>query len=246
MLTELKYAARPYLSQRVIAIAATIVLNLIFGLCGGTGVYGYAGNITAVALSALALCAVFVVNVIADLGAIRTLFCAPAGYFYALTPQPRWRVLLSRVIFILVWDNVTLYIALAGLLVQTSLLVNASAIAGEISSSDVWLAVLLALYYALVLLAVFFAAAIAKGPLFRAPGRGFLGFLVFCAVIYAHSLLNLVLTPLSSASHYGVFTTITIQTGANAGMIGFLILLVAELVALFCATAYLMERKVNL
>ncbi|MCD7946685.1 MAG: hypothetical protein LUG13_00090 [Oscillospiraceae bacterium] len=249
MLNEMKYAVRIHLNQRVIALGATVVLNLIFAICGKTGAAGTAGMITGVTLCSLALCGLIIVNIIADVASIRSLFTAPAGYLYTLTPQPRWKVLLGRVLVILIWDLVTLLIAAFGVAIQAAIfaggMIQAQFFYPDLTSS-LWSAAIFVLYYALVLLSVFFAAAVAKGLLFRIPGRGFLGFLVFCAVLYVHSVLNLLLSPFAHMSHYGAFFSISITPGANAGMIAFLILMAIELVALFCATTYLMERKVNL
>ncbi len=249
MLNEMKYAVHIHLNQRVIALGATVVLNLIFAICGITGASGTVGMIIGVTLCSLSLCALGIVNIIADVASIRSLFTAPAGYLCALTPQPRWKVLLGRVLVILIWDLVTLAIASLGIVLQASTLAG-NIIQLQSSTSDIstmlWTVVIFVLYYALILLAVFFAAAVAKGPFFRLPGSGFLGFLVFCAVLYVHSLLNIVLSPFAQMSRYGAFFSISITPGTNAGMIAFVILIVIELVALFCASVYLMERKVNL
>lgn len=247
MFNQLKYSTRQNLNQRIFGLAGVLIINLVFGVCGSLRLYGDAWMIVGVVFASLALCGIFIVNIIADFEAIRGLFASPAGYNTALIPVPSWKILLGRLIPIVVLDLVSLAVGVVGIVVQTAILSRLTYDSGNWNLNGLgWYLTILVLGYLMVALALFFACALSQSLFFRLRFRGFLGLLATLAVLYGFNLLNLVLAPLGVVDRMWVFTSISLVADFNAGMVLYMVLSLAESAALFFATAYLMERKINI
>lgn len=245
MLNQFKYSVRPYWNQRLIALAATVAINVLFGVCGAMGLYNAGGQITAVLFSSLSLCALFVVNIIADFECVRHLFSAPRGYHVFLTPVPRWKILLGRVLSIVVLDMLSLAIGILGVTTQSLILADTANLYGHTDFSAAgWLSVILLIHYALLVLALFFACTLSRSVFFPVRGRGFLALLATVIVLYLFSLVDLALIPFGAVYRFGAFITVSVYAGP--GMLAYIVLLLAKAFALFYVTSLMMERKINL
>lgn len=238
------------LSLRMIALAATVLICVIFSIITLAGVNRMGGMITGVVFSSLALCGLMVANVLSAYESIRTLFAAPAGYGLALAPVPSWKILLGRLVPIVVWDLVTYAIGITCVTIQSLMLAGLTQSDVTPHTGDLgfiaWGVLIIALHYILLFLAIFFACAVTKSLFFRTRARGLLGFLFACVVLYVLSLADLLIAPFASVVRWGSLFMINVTMGVNAGMFVAMTLLLAKIVLLFCGTAYLMERKVNL
>lgn len=251
MLKQLKYSARLSLHQRFWGFAAVIVLNLVFLLLGSLDVYGTGWKITAVVLSSLAFCALFVVSVIADYQAYKSLFSPPEGYSVFLTPVPRWKILLGRLLPMVVLDLVSLVVGVAGIVIQSLILSGLFPWRLDWDGADpgavAWLIIVTLLYYIMFLLILFFVVALNKSVLYRARAKTLLGIAAVCVIAYVFSVVDLVLAPLCQVTRYGDwFFTINLVVGWNPATIAYLALMVIKIAALFTGTTYLMERKINI
>lgn len=247
MLNQIKYAIRENGRQRMIALGAAIALNVVFGFLALTGITGIGWKITAVVFSALTLCALFSVCIVWDIQSIRSLFSAPAGYNAFLTPVPRWKMILSRSLLIIVLDSVSLFVGICGVVFQSLLLSNIrfsftyghwkeTAFAGGVAL----------LGYALIIMAIFFGCALSHSIYFHRKGRGFLSFLSVCGVLYLLHWMNLILALFGSVSKWKLIFVINLNAGFNAGTLGYVFILLLQSVLLFVAATYLMERRVNI
>jgi len=245
MRNQFKYSARPYWRQRLFAFAAVVVINVFFGVCGALGPYNFIGGIAAIVLSSLSLCALLVVSIIADFESIRDLFSAPMGYGAFLTPVPRWKILLGRAAPIVVQDVAGLAVGATGMLVQMLILSDINPTVSYIGLSPaVWSLVAFLLGYSRFVLALFFGCTLSHSVFFPLRGRGFLAFLATVLALYLCSLADLALVPFGAMRQAGVFISISIYGGL--GSIVYILLQLVKIAALFCATSYLMERKINL
>lgn len=245
MLKQIKYSMRENLNQRMFAIIGTIILNVVFGVIGQ--LYGSGWQITAVTFSSLSLTAMIIIFIIADAKSIGSLFSAPEGYNIQLAPIPGWKVLLGKIIPIVVFDLIGLAIGIIGVVIQSFFLTNI-----EINSynSDLkmlwWYIPVVIVNYFLLITLIFFGCAASKSLFYSMKPRKLLGTAGFFIMLYILSLPEYLLTLASPFTRQGFFFMITVYTGFNAGMIGYLILCIAKSAALFFVTTYLYERKVNL
>lgn len=246
MFVQCKYGVRQGLNQRMIGLGATVLLNIGF-LLFGTVIGGGILHTTGIVFSSLAMCALFIVNIIADVEIIRSIFTAPIGYNVLMTPVAGWKILLGRVLPMVLLDLASLAVATAGIVLQALQMAGDSSMdLGSDPASIGWFALILFVNYFALMMAILFGCALSKSVFFRTRARGFLGFLAVCATLYVMNLLDLALGVVAPVQRYHMLFAISIHTGFNAGMIGYLVLGIAKTAALFFATSYLIERKVNL
>ncbi len=248
MLKKWMYAIRPRLQMRLWTLFALIVLNLIFGICGYTELYGTAGLITAITLSSLALCALFVVNILADYEIIRSLFAAPIGYHVFLTPTASWKILLGHVLSIVVQDTIGFALGIAGIVLQAFIFVNhIPQLTGNINIAEIIiLLVTWVLYYFLFILTIFLAIVLWKSIFYQYKGRIVWGILTSIGIVYVLNWLYLLLMPFSELTRHGFLFHISLVPDFNLGMIAYIFLFLCKTAIVFYITAYLMERRMNL
>lgn len=247
MLNQLKYAVRQDWGRRAVVVGLVIVLNVAFGICGAAGVYGVGGMITAVSLSGLALCVLFGVCIAADFRNVRELYAAPSGYSEFLTPVPRWKILLGRVLPMVGLDFICYALGICGVVCQ-ALILSGEYITFSLVDfkSLAWGSVIFLVNYLLLVVAAFLGNTLANSVFYRLRGRGVLGFGAACVLLYLFSWANLALGLFGEVTRYRMFFVVSLQTGFNPGMIAYLALSLLKSAALFCTAAFLMERKINI
>ena len=255
MKAQCKYSFRAGLPVRGAAFGVIVVMELLFGLFSTTVTPWEALKITAVSLGGTAIAVMMAMNIIGDVAIARRLFTSPDAYLHALTPAPRWKTLLSSLIAMTVMDFVTMAVVIMGE-VWLSFILAGSSFSAEFGSvltkifsdgSSVWTVVWgflsLLLGYLLIMLIILFGVTAKKSFLYKLPAAGLLTFLLICGCVYAISLLTLLLTPFGSLEQHGLFFILTL---GRTSALPFALLTLLETAGLFCLTARLLERKVNL
>jgi hypothetical protein len=249
VLTQLKYASRIYLNQRVYALIGTVVINLVFFVLGITRILPIGWMIFGTVLSSLSLCAVFGVCVMVDMESVKSLFAPPNAYHTMLAPVPAWQTVLSRVISMTVFDLVSFTVGIFGVVLQSTMLDNYQPWSGDGSMipSDSIIAIILGVIaYATMFLFIILACALAKSVFYHTKARGLLGFFGMVAVGYLYSWLDLLLTPFANVNRFGAFIEVQLTAGLNTGTIAYTVLLLVKATALLIGISYLYERKVNI
>jgi len=250
MLKQFSYSLKTRIPLRLTAGILMIVLNIIFTVCGVTGIYGNAGKITAVTFSSLAFCAWLVVCVLADSEMIKSLFSAPKGYYVFLTPVSSRKILMGRLAAILVWDIPGFIIGVIGIIVQAFLLARIPLSTlinnNKIDSWEVLSIFLMISQLALFFTTIFFMAALTKSIFFSKKARTLSGILGGLLAVYAMSWFDLILIPFASVQRHGILIQISIPSGDYLATGIFLVLTLLKTAVLFYITSYLMERKINI
>ena len=112
MKAQFKYAFFAGLHIRGIVFAVIMVMNLAFIIPGLIGVLPQAALITGVSLSGVAIAVMMAVNIVGGISIMRRMYSAPIAYLHALTPGPRWKMLLASVITMIAMDIITMAAAI--------------------------------------------------------------------------------------------------------------------------------------
>ena len=228
-------------------LAIVVLINILAAIVSYLGILGIGGRITGVMFVSIALCAMIVVNIIADYVTIRSLFSAPSGYTVMLAPVKSRQVLSGSILSIVLWDTVSLVIGIAGVVYHSLRL-------GEVYfpmrtayiTQSLWGFIIIFLNYILLITAIFFIAGLSKSILYRFRGRTFFAIIITMGIMYVLSMANLVLMPFGYAQRYGSFISINLVLGWNFGMVLYLLLCLGKIALFFGTTSYLMERKINI
>jgi hypothetical protein len=252
MKAQFKYAFRTGLTFRGAAFAVIFVMDAVFIALGSLGLLPTAGQITAVSLGGVAISAMLVFDIIGDISVIRRMFSVPEAYLYALTPSPRWKILLASVIVTAILDIVTMAVVIFAE-VWLSLILAGEQIWQQIwdyisaNGSDLlyglWYAPFLVAGYFLVMMIILFCITVKKSVLYGFPASKLLTFLLACVCIYVISLLQLVLLPFGAVERYGLLITLYLE---NNALPFYTLLNLLEAAGLFVITSKLMERRINL
>jgi len=252
MKTHFKYAFKSGLTFRGAAFAIIFVMDAVFIALGSLGLLPVAARITAVSLGGIAIAVMLVFDIIGDIAVIRRMFSVPEAYLYALTPSPRWKILLASVIVTAILDIVTMAVVITAeswlsLILSGEELMRSvlNYINTNLSELPIWLwsAALLAAGYLLLMMIILFCITAKKSILFRIPASGLFAFLLACVCIYVISLLQLALIPFSAVERYGLMIILNFD---NNALPFFVLLILLEAAALFVITSKLMERRINL
>ena len=253
MKKQFKYAFITGFYIRGIVFAVIFVMNAVFLTLGWLGLLPFPAHITAVSLGGTAIAVMLCVNVVSDVFIARRMFASPESYLYALTPSPRWKILLASILTMAALDIITMIFVIAA---ETFLSFN-------MAGAGVWNAVInylnqnqdLLLYaafgllfiiagYFLVIMIILFCITAKKSILYKLPASGFLAFLIGCGCLYAVSLLQIVLAPFGYVQIFAIFFIININAAIALPVL--FILTVLEAAVLFVITSKLMERRINL
>ena len=252
MKAHFKYAFKTELTVRGAAFAVIFIMDAVFIALGSLGFLPFAAKVTAVSLGGVAIAVMLVFDIISDIAVIRRMFSVPEAYLYALTPSPRWKILLASVIVVAVLDIVTMAVVIAAetwlslilageqMLQNVLFYINTN---GSYILYGLWYAALLAAGYLLVITVILFCITVKKSVLFKIPASGLLAFFLACVCFYIISLLQLALVPFGSVERYGLL--IMLNLGKNA-LPFYVLLTLLEAAAFFVLTSKLMERKINL
>jgi len=253
MKAQFKYAFLAGLFFRGPVFIVIFVMNTTFIILGSLGLLPPAAHITAVSLGGVAIAVMLAANIGGDIAVARRMFLAPEAYLHALTPVPRRKILLASILVMALMDIVSMAAVIfsevwlsfnlaGGGLWQVVL--DALAANPEHLTMGVWIILLGIAGYLLLLNVILFSVTAKKSFLFTMPASGLLAFLTACLCMYAASLLQLLLAPFGVLHRYGLLFIITL--GGGAGLPLYILLTLAEAVALFIFSAKLLERKVNI
>ena len=180
------------------------------------------------------------------------MFAVPEAYLYALTPAPRWKILLASVVTATVLDFVTMAIVITAEVWLSFILAGREIwrTIWDLQSKSgfgflygFWCALLLAAGYLLFMIIILFSITAKKSILFRFPASGLLAFLLACAACYVISLLQLLLLPFGAVDRYGLLIMLNLETNVMPFSV---LLTLLDSVALFVITSKLLEKKINL
>jgi hypothetical protein len=249
MKVQFKYAFKTGLTFRGAAFAVIFVMDAIFITLASLGLLPFTAKVTAVSLGGVAIAVMLVFDIIGDIAIIRRMFSAPEAYLYALTPSPRWKILLASAAVTAILDIVTMAIVITAeswLSLITADVKIWQQVWDYISADSfafLWHAALLTSDYLLVMMLILFCITVKKSVLFRIPASGFLAFLLACVCIYVTTLLQLALIPFGDLERYGPLIILNLEKNARPF---YVLLTLLEASAFFAITSKLMERKINL
>ena len=252
MKAQFKYAFLSGLYARGGVFAVIFIMNVTFIALGSLGLLPLAAHITAVSLGGVAITVMMAANIIGDIAIVRRMFTAPGAYLHALTPAPRWNILLASIIAMLAMDFTTMAFVISS---EVWLSFN-------LAGNDIWNMVwnyirenpqnlnyllwgilLVAAGYLFIVLIILFSVAAKKSVFYKMPASGILSFILACACVYAASLLQLVLTPLGTIERHGIFIILTL--GSKAAPL-YVLLILLEAAALFIITSKFIEKRINI
>jgi|GEM_PF-646274 len=258
MKAQFKYAFLQSMTLRLTALAIVVLFNLVFGLLGYFRIINNAVITTAVVFSSLSIAGLFVINIIADVKSFNGIFGSPEGYLNALTPVKGRYTLFARAAAAVVEDNLALIVAVCGVVLQSfiltglinrsvsalgaSLTIQANTSLGEIISAVG--AVMLG--YAYIIMLILFGVALKNSVFFGIRGKSWLGLLGVAAAAWVLNLLNFILWPFASFDRFWFIYSVNLTQGINAGTIVYALINLIRVVALYCATSALLERRLNL
>jgi hypothetical protein len=253
MKAQFKYALRAGLYMRCGAFAAVFLVNTLFIILGTMGLLPLGVHILSVTLGGLAVAAMLAANIGGDVAIARRMFSSPEAYLHALTPVPRWKILLASIVTMAVMDLVTMTFVIVS---QTWIVFN---LLGDDFKNFLWNTVstyapqymhwlwgipyILAGYF-LILMIILFCVTSKMSIFYRLPGATLLSLLLACACFYANNILQLVLAPFGTVELFGIYIIITVS--GKIGLPVFTFLTLAEAAALFYLTSKLMERRMNI
>lgn len=241
-----KYAFLNNRNLRLVSLGIIVFGNIALALIAKMG---YAAEVVATVFSSLILTFAVVCVVVDTISIEKALFKSPSAYITHLTPQPAWKKLLSYSSVTWLYGIVIFVLALLGLLWQSFTLSNYSpdmsmlyGNAGEVILPA--LAIVLGVIYICVF--AYYWEALNASLFSSKKGGKLLAVLVAIASVYVLSQLNWVFLAFGSFEFQGIFVFVNLNLGINAGTIVYFGLLVVKSVALFIATAHLLERRINL
>jgi hypothetical protein len=252
MKAQFKYAILQNLGQRAYALAAAVLISLVFSLLSVARVSNEAVFTIGTVLSSLALCGVFVVNVIADVQGVTSIFGTPQGYLNILTPVGAWKILFARLVTFVLADFVSLTVAVAALV--SNVMVYDGVLGDVFSMHFSWRGLqTIALVgsgallgYAHVLMLCVFGASIKSGY-FHSTRFGTLLTLICVAVAaWALNLFNFVLAPFGMVDMWSGFFTISLNIHSHLHLALYDTVSLVKLAALFVTSSVLIERRINL
>ena len=247
MFSLIRHFARVGQARRLTAFLAMVAVNLFFIVWTAFS-DSLALHIVAVAVSGCALTALFIFQILADASIDRNLFKAPQSYAVHLFPVKSWKLLLSRTIAIVAQDVVGLILSIAGV---TYLALKLGGVTERVSSyidaeTLIGGVLIFIAAYLLVVLAVAFARILSASVFYKLKGRSVLSLFATIAALYALNFVNFLAAPFGFVQNYGSMFLIYVETGLSVGMIAYILANLLQCAALFFASSYLMERKINL
>jgi len=257
MKTQFKYAFITGLNFRGAAFAVIFVMDAVFIALGSLGLLPFAAKVTAVALGGTAISVMLIFDIIGDIAVVRRMFHAPEAYLYALTPAPRWKIILASVIVTAILDIITMAVVITAEVWLSFILAGSGIFTDETWQSIwhyintnraellywLWCVPFMAAGYLLIMMVILFCQTAKKSILYGLPASRLLAFLLGCACFYIISLLQLVLYPFGFVVNYGLLIILNLEKNA---LPFYTLLMLLEAAGLFVITSKLMERRINL
>jgi len=258
MKAQFKYAFLAGLHFRGAVFAVIFIVNSLLIIFSLFGVLPIAVHVIAVFLGGLATTAMAAGNIGGDVAIARRMFSAPEAYLHALTPVPRWKILLASISTMAVMDLFTMiFTVITQILLVLNLVFSMTGddtgkLFWEAFFSDhpywlygLWGILMLITSYFLFVIIILFSVTAVKSFLFKMPASRFLGFLLALGCLFiANMLMQLVLLPFDDVQRFGLL--IISAPGSNLAYIFVILLTLAEAAGLFIITSKLMERKINI
>jgi hypothetical protein len=229
-------------------------MNTVFITLGSLGLLPFAAHVTAVSLGGVAIAVMLAANIIGDVAITRRMFASPGAYLYALTPSPRWKILLASVLTMMVMDlismtfvittEVWLSFNLTGIKFWDIIGNAFNTVTPEMLFIIIISVLMLIAGYLLILQIILFCITAKKSILYKLPVSGLLVFLLACGCIYAVSLLQLLIAPFGIIERYAFFFVITFSS--NTAYIMYTLLTLFEAAGLFLLTSKLLEKRINI
>lgn len=251
MRTLLRYEFKNRMPMRLIWIGGAVLVNaLMFLLFRGSGMYGF-GYVFPIVISSVIMASLFGYAIAQLVDSILRMYKTPYSYMTFLPPKPASSILTSRILMILFDTLVPFLIGVGGVLLQVSANHNATlgmAFTMGSGGEAVYGILLGVLQYLLTLVMIFFILALVRSFMPYVRARGLLGvvfFFVLSQVAVYPALLLGIIDP-SVLDFYWFSASLQLTAGFNAAAIGYLIVIAAEIAALYCVTCKLMDKKLNL
>jgi hypothetical protein len=221
-----------------------ILFNVVCGTLGSLGLYGEGWKIAAVTFSSIFMAGLVVVSVITVARAYNSIFSAPLAYNTLLVPVPRWKIILSRIITIVLFDLVSYVIGIAGIVWQSLILTGHGLQRGALNEAGLWLMLGMAAYL-LLLSVIFYVSAVHSALSCKRLGK-VLAFFASWGSLYLLTFLSAVLIPFTGFERYGVLFSISLNVGWNTPTMVYTGLIVFVSAFLFAVTSSLAERRINI
>lgn len=258
MSKQIYYEIRAQGHLRMIALAGTLALNVAMALIFGyADVLGTAGRILSVVFSGIMCMVALILSVVITNDSFRRLFNAPAAYAIHLTPVPGWKLLGSRLLVSIVQDLLILIVSVVGVVMQSLILANTAVDFSGLREifmlhpevvSFIWRGVLvLALGILYLYVLTYFYQTFARTILNNVFARKFLSLIATIVIVYLLSLLDIAMFPLAESTfNYGAFLHLQFSPFSNGALIAWSAIMIVRIAALFVATSYMLQRRINL
>lgn len=249
MFNQIYYGARHRFLLRIVTLGIVLAGNITFILLAATtnNIMDWQA-ILGIVFASFAFIGVVGVSVYATSSTFKRLFKEPQGYLTALTPTPAWKIILGNLIPSVIFDIISFVVGLSGIIVLS--VGAAHGFTGEdtVNITTHWnnivfaIAAALALY-SLVIVAYVLYNAIIKTVFRRIPLRKLLAAIVTIAIVNILSWVNIVMLPFGELHRHGPFFAIEIIQPAIWHLAAMVLLILAQAAIIFCAAAYLLNRR---
>jgi hypothetical protein len=239
-----KYDILSQFYSRIGVILAVFVINITFIVLGSNNIYGEGWKTFAVTISSGIIVWIFIVSIMQAEAAYKSVFQAPLAYNTMLVPVKRWKILLSKIITVILYDLITWSLAITGL-VWVSLILSGHGLESGDLHNAFWNAIIIIANYLFLLALIFFVGAVTRSLFFARKIGKFLGFITFIVSLYALSLLDISLFAVARVERVNIFFFVQIMPGFNLGMIMYLALCIIKAAIVLIAASALIERRIN-
>ncbi|MCL2285803.1 MAG: hypothetical protein FWC32_05490 [Firmicutes bacterium] len=204
-----------------------------------------------IVFASLSLIGIIIVSLYVTDENFKKIFKDPGNYLYALTPVPAWKKITGWLIPSLVLDGISVALGVLSVLILSVTVTMGeslrSYIANEMDFAITWNIlygiIVLVLFYTLLLSAAAFGSAVSNTVLSLVPLRKLCSVVITIATLFGLSWLNAVLLPFGELNRFGFMFNITLYQPTAWHFISIILLLLAQVLALIIAAAYLMDRR---
>ncbi|MCL2421897.1 MAG: hypothetical protein FWD03_08580 [Defluviitaleaceae bacterium] len=243
MCKQIYYGAKNRLNMRLVGLASVIIVNLLLVLLANSGVAPRVSVVIISVTSSLLLFGIWAINIVATFSNLNKIFSPPDSYFTILTPVPSWKILLGHVIPAVIFDIVGFVVGIGGMMLHFMVWGQGTNFTGM---RYFWFVMIICLVgYGMFLLVFTFWRAVSKSVFYRFPVSGFWGVIATLAVLLTLSWLNVLLIPFGIVQRFGLLFVVSLGMSHLDMLLMTLVTLLQAGVLLF-ATAYLMDRRINI
>ena len=244
MYKQLYYGTKNGFNLRVITLLIVIAINLILFISANPSLNVSIAIVMTV--SSFSFIGLVFVNLIVTFSNLHKIFSPPDSYFTLLAPVSSYKILLGNIIPSVLFDSIGFVVGVGWMLLH-AVRFSGWDTTGEFTGLGyLWFAVAIILIgYAILLVAFTFLKTISRSVFYRFPLRRLFSLAATFAAMLALSWLNLLLVPFGIVERFGIFIAISLQTSHLDAFLVFLVMLLQAAI-LFFATAYLMDRRMNI